>query len=162
MNNNTLRSRVARARSAIGKGTIYKLGLGGFDPNAAHPGQKCDCSGFAAWCLRLSRKPKEERNWWIETTAIVRDALSDDPNGVFAKIDCPVPGCLVVYPDRKTESRTVQGHVGIVSAVRSQKDFDIVDCSSFSYREHRDAIRERSGVFMPKKGAIFCTLRQDL
>lgn len=148
--------RVARARSAIGRGTVYRLGRGGFDPRAPHPGPECDCSGFAAWTLGMSRRPKLGRLWWIETTNIVRDATGR--RRVFTQIPGPVPGCLVVYGDRGGR----QGHVGVVTRVSSQFSFDIVDCSSGSWRHGLDAIRERSGRFMVDSGAIFVALRQDM
>lgn len=145
--------RIARARSAIGLGIDYKLGHGGIRPSVSTPTTTsgCDCSGFVAWCLEMSRKPKITRLWWIETTNIYRDAIGKQK--VFIRLIQPEPGCVVVYPD----SGGRQGHTGIITAVRSNTDFDVVDCAS-----RKPAISERSGKFFIQKSAIFVALKQDL
>jgi hypothetical protein len=110
----------------------------------------------------IGRAPKGGRPFWIETTSISRDARSGGQASVFVEIERPVPGCLAVYGDRIQGGRVAQGHVGLVSEVRSESDWDVVDCSASSWRTSRDAIRERSGTPLRARGAIFCLLREDL
>lgn len=49
---------VGRAMSAVNQGIRYKLGKGGMNPGSPTPAAsgQCDCSGFVAWCLFMSRK----------------------------------------------------------------------------------------------------------
>ncbi len=151
-----LESRVARARKATDKKLCpsrYSLGRGGFDPFAECPTDKanrCDCSGFVAWAIWLSRKPKASRPWWIETTRIFRDATTE--RDVFVQIPEAVPGCIVVYGD----SGGKQGHTGIVTKV-SGKKITGVDCSV-----SKNGLTERDLSWMLKRGAIFCALKGDL
>lgn len=160
-----LKDRVRRARTAVGRGTRYGLGKGGMHPHLPRPAfnDRCDCSGFVAWCLGISRyqadkgKPWSTAIRWIETTAIYNDAKGK--RLLFTQIPEPVPGCLVVYPDR-----IGQGHVAIVATCSivggKVKQLGIIDCSS---RGKREAINERDGMFflsMTKRG-IFCVLNED-
>lgn len=153
---------VERARSRVGMRTVYDLGKGGFDPKAPTPGSHCDCSGFVSWCISMSRNQGDKKKpWsklfrWIETTAVFNDAANKQL--VFVKLASPEPGCLVVYGD----SNGHQGHIGVVTAVRSIRDFDVVDCSFGSYRREGDAILERNGSFFRGKGGIFVTLKEKL
>ncbi|WP_157179566.1 hypothetical protein [Rhizobium sp. CF142] len=71
---------VNRALSATDKGTRYGLGTGEMDPGNPSPAanRKCDCSGFVAWCLGMSRKTREAfyLKWdggWIGTIAVSKD-----------------------------------------------------------------------------------------
>lgn len=153
--------RVERAKSAIPLVEGYRLGQGGFDPKAPSPGRFCDCSGFVAWVLGLSRRPKPSRMWWIETTNVWRDASGR--MSVFVPCD-PTPGCVIVYPDNRKRigllTRTSQGHMAIVSAVDSRgRPSRIVDCSA-----SKNGVRERreAGVFTSRDDWLCCTLRQDL
>ncbi|MCW5943287.1 MAG: CHAP domain-containing protein [Fimbriimonadaceae bacterium] len=142
-----------RARSAVGLGTEYRLGRGGFKPTALWTDRSSDCSGFVAWVLGLSRVPKLSRPWWIETTAIHRDATGK--RRVFERIFEPTPGCVVVYPDLNG----AQGHVGIVASV---SPLTVVDCSLGSFRAFHEAIREHNGTaFERRTDAIFVCLKQD-
>jgi len=164
LNKEKLDARVARARSAIRKGTKYKMGRGGFKPSSPLPHDAalcCDCSGFVAWCIFMSRsleatgKDKRFGMGWIETTNIYRDAMG--PERLFRQIEDPVPGCGVVYPDKGGED----GHVGIVSSVQPSGAFTVVDCSSGQYRRTRQAITERDGRFFLREGGIFFVLNED-
>lgn len=150
-----LQNHLNRARSGIGKGVRYKLGRGGFDVKHANDvawdQKRCDCSGFVSWVLQTRRAPKPGRPFWIETTAVFKDATRT--RQVFAQIADPVPGCLVVFPDRERPHH--EGHIGVVSAVRSKTDYDVVDCTSKGITEH-------SGAYFVKRHAIFCVLKQDL
>ncbi len=157
-----LEHRVRRARSAAGQAIRYALGRGGFNPRSALPDDglgACDCSGFVAWTLQLSRKPKASRPWWIETTQIVRDASGRQ--SVFVRLEQAVPGCLVVFPDRRVAGVLRHGHAAVVTGVGAT--LTGVDCSSSSYKEFREAILERRLSFMADNPrSVFCTLRQDL
>ncbi len=141
---------LARARSASGKGTIYKLGGGGMKPNASLPSDssmRCDCSGFSCWALGISRQTNHPlyvkiNGGWINTDAIVADAIAS--TGFFLRVETPRPGALVVYPSRKPH-RAV-GHIGIVTDVNGSAGIDgitrVIHCSSSNYRNTNDAIRE--------------------
>lgn len=130
---------VARAESAIGKGTKYKLGAGGMNPGAPSPavGGGCDCSGFVSWCLGMSRKTKEAfyvkyNGGWIETTAVATDIASS--SGIFEPLSHPIPGCVVVYGDYKgADGKHHEGHIAIVTEVNGQSGVagvsKIVHCS---------------------------------
>ena len=144
---------VARALSALGKNTRYKLGAGGYNPDAEHPGRDCDCSGFVAWVIGYSRKHKFGSSSWISTSDMVRDAKGKQ--ALFGLIDDPVPGCVVVYGDAGGK----QGHCGIITRIEEGKLYG-VDCAGSSYRRKKDAIQERDfSFFVAKPGAIFCAVQ---
>lgn len=105
---------LARAHAATHQGIRYKLGAGGFKPGLPTPGPtgQCDCSGFVAWCLGMSRQTNElfYKNFnggWIETSAVWTDIGSSV--GIFQPTK-PLPGAVVVYPDENGH----EGHIGIV------------------------------------------------
>jgi cell wall-associated NlpC family hydrolase len=105
-----------RAARSIGHGTIYKLGQGGFSPASPHPWNsrgECDCSGFVAWCLGVSRHTdhpwySQQNGGWLETTAIARDARLAGA-GMFDLVpwEQARPADLLVYGDWGGH----QGHV---------------------------------------------------
>ena len=158
-----LNARVARARSAVGRGIRYKLGHGGTHPEDELPTRDgyADCSGYIAWVLGINRAPKAERPFWIETTNIVRDATGK--HLAFVEITKPIPGCVVVYGDRKVLGVHREGHVGLVTEVLSGGRFMVVDCSISKGGKTREAIREwdRSALFLSRK-ARFVLLKQDV
>lgn len=145
---------VNRAMSATGHNITYKLGKGGFFPKDALPTRTgtCDCSGFVSWVLGLSRIPKSTRLWWIETTNIYNDATGRQR--VFKELPAPVPGCVVVFPDRKIGNRKREGHVGIVESVRSYNNYSVIDCT-------RRGITVQGGDYFRANRAIFCILKDD-
>lgn len=149
-----MRARLARARSAIGAPIRYKLGHGGFDPGHPLPSKDglCDCSGFVAWVLGISRRPKPSRLWWIESTNVWRDA--NGRQSAFVKLDEPVPGCIVVYPD----SGGRQGHIAVYSGRDARsKAPRVVECSAGA-----DGIREGLQRAFVRGDTVYCVLRQDL
>lgn len=154
---------LARARSAIGRRTVYALGRGGRDPLAVHPADKrgrCDCSGFAAWACGLDRhQPRSAlehfNGGWLSTSGIVWTARNG--GRFFAQIDAPEPGDLVVYGDRKVKGVTKQGHVGIVSAATA--GLRVVHCAKPNYVNRGDAILDTDGAFFLARGAIFVRLQ---
>lgn len=148
---------IERARATIGKGCIYGLGKGGMRPLDPHPWDaesRCDCSGFVAWVLGVSRKTdnpwyKNQNGGWIETSAIVRDC--ETPFGFFAlvnKRDARV-GDLLVYGDRpsKLSGKPQQGHVGICTQVGTRGPEMVVHCSRGNERKTDDAIRETDAAW---------------
>ncbi len=159
INLETLKSRLARARSAILDPGRYGLGKGGYDPKSDTPyddGGYCDCTGFVAWVAGVSRRPKPSRKWWIESTACYRDIVGQQT--VFRRIEQPIPGCFGFYPDRGKK----QGHGFIVADVRSANDFDIVDCSPSNDDIDGKAVDERNGTWVLGRGAVFAVLTQDV
>jgi hypothetical protein len=77
---------------------------------------------------------------------------------VFHRIPQPIPGCFGFYPDRGKK----QGHGFIVAKVRSEKDFDIVDCSPSNDDDDGKAVNERNGTWVLKRKPVFCVFQQDL
>lgn len=142
----------------------YGLGQGGFDPGAEDPysdGGLCDCSGFYAWVIGLSRRPKPSRPFWIESTAVYQDAMG--PQKAFIQLSVPIPGCGIVYPDRKVLGVHREGHMAIVvSAVPDRPEFRTIDCRPSNVRRTGRAIAVGSGNWMLNRRAIFVTLKQDL
>lgn len=139
---------IARARSGLGKKTQYSS-PGVTPPLAANTwpaaGDKSDCSGFLAWCLRISRKidhPKyvAVNGGWFETTAIQADV--GGPWGYFEEMQVPAVGAFVVYPDKDGHD----GHIGVISAVNGSKGVSgivkVIHCSNGGWKNHGDAIRE--------------------
>ncbi len=151
--------RVKRARTALKCEVRYGLGKGGMNPRASCPGDdagKCDCSGFVAWAIWLSRKPKVSRKWWIETTRIARDAKGR--KSVFTQIREPRAGCLIVYGDKGGR----QGHIGIVTEVDGSGRVTGIDCSYGMSRKTGRALHERDLSWMRRRGAIYCVLTEDI
>lgn len=135
-----------RARSALGRGTRYRLGRGGFDPTRDAPEKQCDCSGFVAWAIGIPRELPPGSGRWLDTDAYYRGG-GPALDGLSAQIDSgPQAGDLYVYPDN---SRTGQGHIGIISRLnRSGQPDRVIHCSTGNDRRHGNAIRETgTGVF---------------
>jgi hypothetical protein len=151
---------LGRARAACGRPIAYKLGMGGMKPTRETPGNsdgQCDCSGFVAWCLGISRQTsnafyRQLNGGWIETTAVVADALK--PGGIFSRVDAPQPGDVLVWGDRRVNGRTVQGHIGIVAAVAGDRATRVIHCSSSNFRNTGCAVRETGTEVFYSKGAI--------
>lgn len=148
---------VARARGAVGAGTHYELGAGGRDPRTTRPGPKCDCSGFAAWCLGVDRYlpnagvPHLPDGEWLETTALFRDARS--PFGFVTDVawTAAQPGDLLVWPDAGKR----QGHVGVVSAAKPGVGPRlVVHCAVSNERRTGDAVAETGSELFERAGAI--------
>lgn len=157
---------LARARSAIGRKTKYRMGGGSLDPRTPGPQGEdgaCDCSAYATWCLGL-RKYQPDLAWlravsggWYSTNGIWWDAVLEQ-TGHFTEMWDPHPGCVIVYPSsviaaavrRATfdvQSAEVArapsvGHVGIITEVRSGRPTKVVHCSAGNYRRTGDAIAE--------------------
>lgn len=141
---------VTRALSALKGNTGYQS-LGKPVPLAATswPSGACtDCSGFIAWCLRLSRRVDHPlyvrvNGGWFETTAIHRDGM--ESTGFFVQLDSPRPGALLVYPDyNDPQGAHHEGHIGLVldadgeGIAGAQK---VIHCSLGNYRGTGEAIQ---------------------
>lgn len=148
-----------RAQSARGHDCTYRLGKGGFNPASPYPWNshgECDCSGFAAWCLGFPRHVDhpwyvQMNGGWIETSQIVRDALS--PFGFFEKIDWAQArlGDLIVYGDHDGH----QGHVGVITDLDGDGPKMVTHCSLGNFRTFGDAIGESvPGLWKMHNGII--------
>jgi cell wall-associated NlpC family hydrolase len=135
----TAEGAVNRARSAVGGATRYRLGAGGGDPALPLP-TEADCSGFADWCLGLSRD-----RTGLNTDALVRDGKTE--GGLFDQVDQAKPGDLIVYPSGNGRD---YGHVGVITEVESGKPKKVVHCSS----GQTPAIQETGPELFLQRGAI--------
>jgi len=146
------RELITRARSACKFSVDYKMGKGGFNPNSDSPADNglCDCTGFVAWVLGISRKPKPLRPWWIESTELWSRSKAGD---TFSRLSTAVPGCVAVWPDSHGHS----GHAAIITEVRGTELYGC-DCSS-----NMNGIAEhRLGYFERHSDTVFIALNQDL
>jgi cell wall-associated NlpC family hydrolase len=144
-----------RAHSQLGLHTIYALGHGGMRSDALRPSDsdnKCDCSGFTAWCLGVSRKTdnpwyQEFNGGWMNTRAMFRDCSTN--YGVFDGVEWKdaKPGDLVVF-----EAAPV-GHVGVVTRVDETGPTHAIHCSNGNYMAFGDAIRETNVLIFQHAGA---------
>lgn len=155
---------VARAAFAIGRQTAYKLGAGGRDPRAAHPAVdgRCDCSGFAAWCLGIDRYlpndlmealPVFEK--WFETGQLYADARS--PWGIVTEVPwlSALPGDVLLRGDEGKR----QGHIGVVTACDHTGPIRVVHCSSGNWRTEGDAIQETGVELFVRNRALAARVR---
>jgi hypothetical protein len=127
---------LARAHAAVAQGIRYKLGQGGMSPGSPTPGNdgQCDCSGFVAWCLGMSRHTPDQfyvhfNGGWIETTAVWTDV--GQSVGIFDQTS-KKPGAVVVYPDEHGH----EGHIGIIVDANS-----VVHCSLGNDHKYGNAIQ---------------------
>jgi hypothetical protein len=130
--------------------------MGGYDPKKILPSTvQCDCSGFVAWCLGVSRKLVGNPYYanlnggWFETSAVYRDARS--PLGMVEEVSIPKPGDIIVWPDRPPN----QGHIGIISRVNEAgHPTTVIHCSKGNQKEYGDAIQENDSLLFFNHGAI--------
>ncbi len=127
---------LGRANSAVGQGIRYQLGKGGMNPGSPTPavGNKCDCTGFVAWCLGFSRKLNDRfyvefNGGWFETTAVWTDIGT---NVGILEPSNKRSGAIIVYPD----SAGHQGHIGILIDATH-----VVHCSKGNDTSTGDAIQ---------------------
>jgi hypothetical protein len=108
----------ARAITGVSQLVDYRLGAGGRDPASPTPANDegdCDCSGFVAWCLGISRKVAQPayvrfNGGWLSTDGMVHDALT--VGGILDQVpsdDDAAPGDVVVYGNGPRI-----GHCGII------------------------------------------------
>lgn len=91
----------------------------------------CDCSGFVCWALGISRRIRGGgiggHDQWINTDTIWADATGGGAQ--FRRLDAPVRGGLVVYPQQGSGER--YGHVGLVTEVGADgRTAKVVHCSA--------------------------------
>ena len=131
---------VERARSMIGRGTVYELGRGGFKPETSlwSEGRSSDCSGFSAWALGIPRELPPGSGHWLQTTTYWNGGeFQGTPAFQHHPLSAAVPGDLLVYPDAGGK----QGHIGLVTATGPQGPTLVVHCSSGNFKSTGDAIR---------------------
>jgi LysM repeat protein len=158
----TTQSLINRARSAVGRGIIYRLpqtpgegAYGGYDPAFHLPTKDnfSDCSGFICWVLGISRVTKipfyKALGGYINTNAMVKDINST--TGIFEKLNTPEPGCIVVYGGSKGR----YGHVGLVSEVVNGEISRVIHCSHGNYQQFHDAIQETNAHVFNRPDAVF-------
>ena len=142
---------VARARSAIGGKCIYALGKGDAKPLAPVPwgdDRECDCSGFACWCLGISRLYAGR---WLGTDEITAEAQL--PGHIFEAIprEQAEPGDLIVFPRR---SAGHHGHIGVVATTDHSGPLTAVHCSLGNWTHAADAIQETDCAVFWLNGAL--------
>lgn len=146
-----------RALSACGHSIKYVLGRGGWHPEDPLPTRdlECDCSGFVAWVLGICRQTGDEAFRWVETTAIVHDALGDNLYFRHVRWADAQPGDVVVYGDRKDgDGYRHQGHCGIVTAVDTGGPLKVCHCSKGASGATGDAITESSPDAWRARGIV--------
>lgn len=147
---------VARARAAAGQGCQYALGKGGFRPDRPFPwtiavdAKLCDCSGFVAWCLNVSRQNPHPAMPWLETTAVYHDAMG--PCVLFRHVPAEEAraGDVLVWGDAHGH----QGHIGIVTEVQDGTPSKVCHCSRGNVTHTGDAIRETDTRIFVANNAI--------
>jgi hypothetical protein len=158
---------VRRARSALKRKTIYHLGSGGADPAAAHPAEqgRCDCSGYACWCLGIARERSRNVDSriasfpraWINTDAIADDAKST--RTVFERVTDAQAGDLIVYGKMPGED---YGHVGVVTEAKYGMPARVAHCCARTGLASA-ILEEDAKVFwigaMRSRGAIFARFK---
>lgn len=154
---------LSKANFAIRKGTRYKLGAGGYDPNAPLPhdaNRYCDCTGFVAWALGIDRRRSRNGVVEVQSDALVIEA--NKPNGNVLKLAKPEPGCVLVYGGiwlgkPLASVRVRPGHAAIYAGGGM-----LIDCGSTPYRREGQAITRRAASFMlDRKDCIALILRRD-
>mgnify|MGYP002639546124 FL=1 len=133
-------------------GTVYTLGAGGYGWAQREFDDECDCSGFMAFCLGLSRKPStafqvKGRQYWFSTDSMV---AAGKEGLFFREVGSLTPGSIVAYPDRNRDGKVTQGHTAYVSEIRNGIPFGY-DCSSSQSRKTGDAIKLRSLAFFNRR-----------
>jgi len=123
-----------RALSAQFRGTVYKLGKGGFNPTKPLTSQ-CDCSGFIAWAIGIPRELPPGSNKWLSTNEYWAGGKPVKA-GLFSQIPIEeaTVGNLLVYPDKGGN----QGHIALIV---DADDWRIIHCSNGNYENFRDAIQ---------------------
>ena len=166
-----------RARSAVGRRTRYDFGAA--PPPAALDvwpmAAGTDCSGFVAWCFGLTRYPPQYRPEKLSTDAIYLDAHRRSGSRLFQQVDRPAPADIVIYPSYVTRAITRRecrlpgnvgacsaGHVAILSEVRPDGAYGIIECALTPYRQLGDAIAADRGVGIFEEHArSMLALRRD-
>lgn len=131
---------LTRARSALGRKTVYKLGGGGMNPLKPLD-RLCDCSGFVAWAIGIPRQLPPGTGPWLDTDAYARGSVKGIPSFTTAVAAGDIrPGDLWVYPDHAGK----QGHIAFISRVDGGgAPTHVIHCSG-SNSKAGDAVQETS------------------
>lgn len=149
-----------RARSALGRKTIYDLGSGGMKPGGPLD-KKCDCSGFVAWAIGIPRQIPPGTGGWLDTDAYARGGAPAFPGLAVPVAPSGVqPGDIYVYPDYKLNGVVKQGHIGIISAVQGGVPTKVIHCS-LSNSNAGDAVKETGPTAWVSKGGAARIMRLD-
>lgn len=131
-----------RANSAKNKRTTYLLTV---DPPSERLGawpenRKADCSGFVGWCFGLPRKPAQLVDLKLGTDQVYADATG--ANKLFAKIDAPQVGDVVLYPNYRIApgAKGSSGHIALITAVAAGGRYETIECASTPFDKTGDAI----------------------
>lgn len=129
---------LTRARSCLGRNTVYHLGGSDNDPAASFPHQ-CDCSGFVDWSMGTWRQLPPRSDKWLYTDSIWEGGGEVGP-GLFSETTASnaEPGDFYVYPSPAPHH---VGHIGIIVAVEGGKPSQIIHCASSNYQNFLDAVR---------------------
>jgi hypothetical protein len=138
--------RMQRARSAIGKDTRFELSKGGKDPIALHPAENgaCDCSGFIAWVLGLSRQTTNpyylnKMGGWMDVSTMQEDMK--ETGGFLSPCD-PHPGCLVAYGSGRDSNRNI-AIVTVVESIGGKAiPTRVISCTRENWAKANDSIQE--------------------
>lgn len=127
---------IDRARLAVGKSCLYKMGVGTSDPASALPGVEvaglryCDCSDFVAWVFG-------QRRGDYNTDAILADTIG--PHKRWRKVAAPEVGGIVVFGGTfkrladGSRVRVKPGHVALVTEAPEPwrvSTLRVIDCSA--------------------------------
>ncbi len=159
---------IARARSQLCLGTVYRMAGGKINPTSTDCRDElrsADCSAFLTWVYRIKKYQGDEFWWlnelnggWYNTDGIWIDARGHDWSGPeimtgnFYEIHSPRPACAVVFPASwvsKIPGPRV-GHCGVVTEVYDDGAYKTVHCSSGNYKRTGDAIQETSGALFER------------
>jgi hypothetical protein len=136
------------------RGVRYGLGKGGFDPARHAPWSQaleCDCTGFLSWALAVPRQNQAIAGGWVESTAIVADAMG--PGKLFQLVTDPRKvraGDALAIGDRDVDGVHHEGHVAlIVEAAADGTPVKMADCSSTGGRAG-SAVQVRPAALFPR------------
>jgi hypothetical protein len=160
----------ARASSQKRLEIRYRLGGGAVRAardTCADATNTCDCSAYVCWTLGIDKQGSypylvppghvvEPGNQWYGTDNIWTDAVHLDV-GLFQQIGEPAPGCLMVFPTRRSASgKSTPGHIGLVTRVDGTGVKGVLHCSASNFKAFGDAIQETDdAVFRNKPGLIY-------
>lgn len=109
---------IGRARSCLGRNTVYHLGGNDNDPAAPFPHQ-CDCSGFVDWSIGTWRQLPPRSDKWLYTDSIWEGGGEVGPR-LFSRMAASQaqPGDFYVYPSPGPHH---VGHISIIMEVNGGK-----------------------------------------
>ena len=165
----TPEARMARAQSAIGRGTRYLRNRNPPSPllDVWPAGIQADCSGLIAWIHGLTRRPDKFRDLGENASTLYTDTFYDDivlagRQRYFRRRREPSVGDIVVYPHWFDGTEEDAGHIAFITQVTSTTEYQIIDCSKTVFDEQGDTTpRERSGAVFNTHRAFIENARRD-